>query len=189
MANERRHDARVGDAERDCIRRQVGGNGRAVPQHEADFERHRFVCMGEQSPQAFQALGRGMATHRLLLARYSPMIASILPGQGEAAARPGSVALQLPGQEAYIWRAAPGILIMPVWPALAILVAIVVALTGPAAAQERRVPTGAEIKLSFAPIVQRVAPAVVNVYAAKVVENRNPLFDDPLFRRFFGSPR
>jgi Do/DeqQ family serine protease len=36
--------------------------------------------------------------------------------------------------------------------------------------------------------VQRVAPAVVNVYAAKVVENRNPLFDDPLFRRFFGSP-
>ena len=75
---------------------------------------------------------------------------------------------------------------MPVLPALAI--AIVVALTGPAAAQERRVPTGAEIKLSFAPIVQRVAPAVVNVYAAKVVENRNPLFDDPLFRRFFGSP-
>ena len=66
---------------------------------------------------------------------------------------------------------------MPVLPALAILAAIVVALTGPAAAQERRVPTGAEIKLSFAPIVQRVAPAVVNVYAAKVVENRNPLFE------------
>ena len=77
---------------------------------------------------------------------------------------------------------------MPVLPALAILAAFVVALTGPAAAQERRVPTGAEIKLSFAPIVQRVAPAVVNVYAAKLVENRNPLFDDPLFRRFFGSP-
>jgi Do/DeqQ family serine protease len=66
--------------------------------------------------------------------------------------------------------------------------AVVLALTGPAAAQERRVPTGAELKLSFAPIVQRVAPAVVNVYAAKVVENRNPLFEDPLFRRFFGSP-
>jgi Do/DeqQ family serine protease len=63
-----------------------------------------------------------------------------------------------------------------------------VALIGPAASQDRRVPTGAEIKLSFAPIVQRVAPTVVNVYAAKVVENRNPLFDDPLFRRFFGSP-
>jgi Do/DeqQ family serine protease len=70
----------------------------------------------------------------------------------------------------------------------AALAALLFALAGPAAAQERRVPTGAEIKLSFAPIVQRVAPAVVNVYAAKVVENRNPLFDDPLFRRFFGSP-
>jgi len=68
------------------------------------------------------------------------------------------------------------------------LTAAFVALTGPAASQDRRVPTGAEIKLSFAPIVQRVAPTVVNVYAAKVVENRNPLFDDPLFRRFFGSP-
>ena len=36
---------------------------------------------------------------------------------------------------------------------------------------------------------KRVAPAVVNVYAAKAVQNRNPLFDDPLFRRFFGAAR
>src|SRR5215813_13613848 len=68
------------------------------------------------------------------------------------------------------------------------LFGVLIALSGPAAAQDRRVPTGPELKLSFAPIVQRVAPAVVNVYAAKVVENRNPLFDDPLFRRFFGTP-
>src|SRR5215831_2837318 len=67
------------------------------------------------------------------------------------------------------------------------LFGILIALSGPAAAQDRRVPTGPELKLSFAPIVQSVTPAVVNVYAAKVVENRNPLFDDPLFRRFFGS--
>jgi len=71
---------------------------------------------------------------------------------------------------------------------LTAVAAVVLALTGPAASEERRVPSGAEIKLSFAPIVQRVAPAVVNVYAAKVVENRNPLFDDPMFRRFFGTP-
>ncbi len=70
----------------------------------------------------------------------------------------------------------------------AVAAVLAIAMTGPGTAQERRVPTGAEIKLSFAPIVQRVAPAVVNVYAAKVVENRNPLFDDPLFRRFFGAP-
>jgi Do/DeqQ family serine protease len=36
--------------------------------------------------------------------------------------------------------------------------------------------------------VQHVSPAVVNVYAAKVVHNRNPLFEDPIFRRFFGVP-
>jgi Do/DeqQ family serine protease len=29
---------------------------------------------------------------------------------------------------------------------------------------------------------------VVNVYAAKVVQIRNPLLDDPIFRRFFGVP-
>ncbi len=58
-----------------------------------------------------------------------------------------------------------------------------------AAAQDRRVPaSAADVKLSYAPIVQRVQPAVVNVYAAKTVQNRNPLLDDPIFRRFFGVP-
>jgi Do/DeqQ family serine protease len=57
-----------------------------------------------------------------------------------------------------------------------------------AAAQDRRVPASpADVKLSYAPIVQRVQPAVVNVYAAKTVQNRNPLLDDPIFRRFFGG--
>jgi Do/DeqQ family serine protease len=56
--------------------------------------------------------------------------------------------------------------------------------------QDNRVVPGsaADVRLSYAPIVKRVAPAVVNVYAAKVIENRNPLFDDPIFRRFFGTP-
>src|ERR1700710_2619981 len=55
--------------------------------------------------------------------------------------------------------------------------------------QDRRVPASpTELRLSYAPIVQRVQPAVVNVYAAKVVQNRNPLLDDPIFRRFFGVP-
>ena len=58
-----------------------------------------------------------------------------------------------------------------------------------ASAQDRRVPNAAELRLSYAPVVQRVAPAVVNVYAAKTVQQvRNPLFDDPIFRRFFGVP-
>ncbi len=56
----------------------------------------------------------------------------------------------------------------------------------PASAQ--RVPPSStnELRLSYAPIVKRVAPAVVTVQAAKTVENRNPLMEDPFFRRFFG---
>ena len=62
------------------------------------------------------------------------------------------------------------------------------ALPTGADAEDRRVPSSpAELQLSFAPVVKRAAPAVVNVYAARVVENRNPFMNDPLFRQFFGS--
>jgi Do/DeqQ family serine protease len=62
------------------------------------------------------------------------------------------------------------------------------ALVSAAPAQNARVPSSpGEIKLSFAPAVKRVTPAVVNVYAARIIENRVPLFDDPVFRRFFGG--
>jgi len=74
--------------------------------------------------------------------------------------------------------------------ALRIFTALLLSLaaTAPAMSQDRRVPASpADIRLSYAPIVQRVQPAVVNVYAAKMVQNRNPLFDDPIFRRFFGG--
>ena len=71
---------------------------------------------------------------------------------------------------------------------LAGLAAVVLALLGGAAAQERHVPgSTAEMTASFAPVVHRVAPMVVNVYAAKIVANRNPFADDP-FRRFFDLP-
>jgi serine protease Do len=44
-----------------------------------------------------------------------------------------------------------------------------------------------QVQLSFAPVVKRVAPAVVNVYARTVVQQQvNPLFNDPVFQRFFG---
>lgn len=44
---------------------------------------------------------------------------------------------------------------------------------------------------SFAPVVKRVAPSVVTIYSSKTVRQNlqsNPLFNDPLFRRFFGVP-
>jgi len=45
-----------------------------------------------------------------------------------------------------------------------------------------------QVQLTFAPVVKRVAPAVVNVYSQSVVQTpTNPLFSDPLFRQFFGA--
>jgi Do/DeqQ family serine protease len=69
------------------------------------------------------------------------------------------------------------------------LLFISILIATPSLAQDRRVPaSAAELRLSYAPIVQRVQPAVVNVYAAKMVQDHNPLLDDPIFRRFFGVP-
>src|SRR3954467_5172108 len=65
--------------------------------------------------------------------------------------------------------------------------ALLVSGTQVASAQDRIVPPSAEaLRMSYAPIVKRVTPAVVTVSAAKMVENRNPLMNDPFFRRFFG---
>lgn len=65
---------------------------------------------------------------------------------------------------------------------------VVFATLGAATAQDRRVPASAtDLRLSYAPVVQRVTPSVVNVYAAKVVANRNPFMEDPFFKRFFGG--
>lgn len=76
-----------------------------------------------------------------------------------------------------------------------VLVAGLAVAAGAAEAQlfgtdSRKVPDSAtEVRLSFAPVVKQVAPAVVNVYASRAVAQRpaSPFFDDPLFRRFFGD--
>jgi serine protease DegS len=42
--------------------------------------------------------------------------------------------------------------------------------------------------VSYAAAVQRAAPSVVNIFALKITrEQRHPLLDDPVFRRFFGD--
>ena len=39
-----------------------------------------------------------------------------------------------------------------------------------------------QVQLTFAPVVKRIAPAVVNVYSKSVVQAQvNPFFNDPLF--------
>lgn len=67
-------------------------------------------------------------------------------------------------------------------------------LAVPVGAEEPRVPQSpAEISLSFAPLVKEAAPAVVNIYARRVVQARSPFADDPvfgnLFREFESRPR
>jgi len=67
---------------------------------------------------------------------------------------------------------------------------------GPAAAAETTTmlaPAGKlprdmrEVQLTFAPVVKRVAPAVVNVYSRTVVQTAaNPFFNNPFFQQFFG---
>lgn len=71
------------------------------------------------------------------------------------------------------------------------LLALLIAtpLMNPAEAQRRVAPSSREaIRQSFAPIVRKAAPAVVNVYVRKRVRTfRSPFANDPFFRRFFGD--
>ena len=65
----------------------------------------------------------------------------------------------------------------------------IVALTTPAQAEQKAPPPSREAaQYSFAPIVRKAAPAVVNVYVRSRVQTAAPpFFDDPLFRRLFGD--
>jgi Do/DeqQ family serine protease len=55
-------------------------------------------------------------------------------------------------------------------------------------AVSRRIPfSQKQIQLSFAPLVKETAPAVVNVYAARMVQARSPFAGDPFFQQFFGG--
>jgi Do/DeqQ family serine protease len=53
----------------------------------------------------------------------------------------------------------------------------------------RQLPqTQNDVLLSFAPVVKKAQPAVVNVYASRTDKRpRNAIFDDPVFRHFFGD--
>jgi len=56
--------------------------------------------------------------------------------------------------------------------------------------QEAPVDRGLKAPLSFAPVVKKVAPSVVNIYSTTIVHERavpNPFFNDPFLRRFFGD--
>ncbi|MGV8998414.1 MAG: DegQ family serine endoprotease [Parvibaculaceae bacterium] len=57
-------------------------------------------------------------------------------------------------------------------------------------AETRAMPASpGDVTLSYASVVKRVAPAVVNVYSRRTVQTRNgsPFTNDPFFQRFFGG--
>jgi len=64
------------------------------------------------------------------------------------------------------------------------------AILAACAAVALSVPASAQNALpSFAPVIKRAAPAVVNISVkGTVAAPRDPFFDDPGFRRFFGLP-
>jgi len=73
---------------------------------------------------------------------------------------------------------------------LAALGCVLVLAAAPALSQIREVPGNRDqVMLSFAPVVKKAAPAVVNIFAKRKVEERqvSSLLDDPFFRRFFGD--
>jgi serine protease Do len=74
--------------------------------------------------------------------------------------------------------------------AVGALIGIVATVTPGLAQTDKVVPESrAQVTFSYAPVVKRTAPAVVNIYAKKVVKQRSgpALFDDPFFKRFFGK--
>lgn len=59
-------------------------------------------------------------------------------------------------------------------------------MSGPAATAETVPSSQPQIQLSFAPVVRETAPAVVNIYAQRVVAQRSsPFADDPFFGDLF----
>ena len=81
---------------------------------------------------------------------------------------------------------------MPSWKnsAAALLgaAALLAGLSGPTQSQRAVPESAAGMKQSFAPVVKRAAPAVVNVYVRHRVEQMvSPFFDDPFFGRLFGE--
>lgn len=72
---------------------------------------------------------------------------------------------------------------------LALAAMLALTVSGPAVAQKRVPPPSREaVQYSFAPIVKRTAPAVVNVYvSSRIRQSRSPFANDPFFERFFGE--
>lgn len=68
------------------------------------------------------------------------------------------------------------------------MVAVLVGVSAMPALAQRKIPPPSReaAQFSFAPVVKKAAPAVVNIYVRGQVQT-SPFGDDPFFRRFFGT--
>ncbi len=72
-------------------------------------------------------------------------------------------------------------------PAFAGMAVVLAALAVFTSARADAVPQSMQqMQLSFAPLVKRTGPAVVNIYAKRIVRQTNPLLADPLIAQFLG---
>lgn len=78
--------------------------------------------------------------------------------------------------------------------ALSLAVSLIMAPAFPASAMaQKQLPQSlGQVTLSYAPVVKKTAPAVVNIYTQKVVRQRthlgfSPFMNDPFFQHFFGQ--
>jgi len=69
-----------------------------------------------------------------------------------------------------------------------ILATLLLAALAPAAQAQLPSKPGEAPVPSLAPMLKRVTPAVVNIATRGTVQEQNPLFNDPFFRRFFDVP-
>lgn len=79
--------------------------------------------------------------------------------------------------------------------AFAVFAVLAVVVTGwavmPATAQEKVPQSTRDLQMTFSPLVKKTAPAVVNIYAKRLVRERmamiSPFMNDPFFNQFFGG--
>lgn len=66
---------------------------------------------------------------------------------------------------------------------------VIAGTVNPAIAQQKAVPERyVDVQISYAPLVKKTTPAVVNIYAEKlVVDQFSPFGGDPFFEQFFGN--
>ncbi|PZQ44655.1 MAG: serine protease [Micavibrio aeruginosavorus] len=72
---------------------------------------------------------------------------------------------------------------------LQVFAVVCIMLGASAFAQDRAVPESkGQVTLSYAPIVKKISPAVVNIYTKRVVkQNVSPFMADPMFEKLFGN--